>query len=373
MLLRSPIAVVSAGLVCSLGLSARAACAAVRARLESFEETLFFDDAGFPIVGAAIPPGALDLEGDDDTSVALPEARLAHMLAMAVLDCVTSGVGPPGLPSSAQPVTKVDPPRAALWVVAPEEGRYALGPAGLDRCFQECAAALGGGSFAQVGAERIGSPGLVEALAKAGDLLASPDIDVVLVAGVDSLLDAGDIAEALGRDRVLTHGVRDGFVPGEAAACVLVTRAPPPPAPGEPRRSPALTVRGLGSARETQTLDAELPSRGEGLARAIREALDQAGVAAHEVSARLADVSAESYFFEEASYAWSRLLRAPSPPGYQLVAPVTRVGHVGAAMGVLLLVLALDSLRRGLSAGPLSLVHLSGSGPPRGAVVVAAS
>ena len=46
---------ISAGLVCSVGLSAAAACAAMRAGIAMFEELPYADNRGQPIVGAVVP------------------------------------------------------------------------------------------------------------------------------------------------------------------------------------------------------------------------------------------------------------------------------------------------------------------------------
>lgn len=105
----------------------------------------------------------------------------------------------------------------------------------------------------------------------------------------------------------------------------------------------------------------------------MRQALSQAALAPHAVHTRLSDASGESHFFEDASYAWTRVLRERSPEGHRFGTPANRVGHVGAAMGPLLLALALDATRKRWAAGPHTLLQLSSAGPQRGAVVVSAA
>lgn len=351
-----PLTVVSSGVVCSLGLSAPAALAAIRASLDNFKETEFIDDLGFPIVGAAIPSGALDLPEEAAGFRVGGDARLARMFVLAATECLRAAGG-------------ADIARTPVLLLGPESPRLASSPDRMQRRLAVFERALGRPLHPESSFTRSGSPGLVEALFRARELLSSTAIPAVLVAGADSFLNPGDINDALSDERLLTSGCSDGFIPGEAAACLLVTRGP-----GKDARSAgALTITGLGSADESETRQADLCSRGVGLASAIRKALDEAGLPAHAMHARYTDISAEPYFFEESSYAWTRVLRRPSPPGYKMFTPVTRVGHVGCAMGPLLLAIVLDEARRGRAAGPNTLVHLSSSGAARGALLAVAS
>lgn len=355
MSIQDPVAIVSAGVVCSVGLSAPAACAAFRACLDNFKETLFVDHVGQQIIGAAISPGTLGLNNDDGW-ITGGEDKLARMLVLAVAECAGT-------------TSNIDIGRAALLIVGPEKHRSAISSAGLQRCLVACEDKLGKKLHQRSRVIQVGSPGLVEALHDARELLASREVQSVLVAGVDSFLNPGDINEALGDGRLLTRGSSDGFIPGEAAACVLVTNR----VIRNASRAPSLLVTGLGAAHEAQTQQANLRSRGVGLAQAIQQALWEGDIAAHAVHARYADVTAESYFFEEASYGWTRVLRAPSPVGYKFFTPVTRVGHIGAAMGPLILAVVLDNVCKGWAVGPNTLVHLSCSHTPRAALLVVAS
>ena len=70
--------IVSIGMVTAVGLDAPSACAAMRARLDGFQETRFLGPGGDWLVGAPVP---------------LPrnfigEKRLAHMAAAAILEAI---------------------------------------------------------------------------------------------------------------------------------------------------------------------------------------------------------------------------------------------------------------------------------------------
>lgn len=352
----APLVVVSAGVVCSVGLSVPAASAAVRASLDSFKETYFVDGTGNPIVGAAVPSGPLGLGGDGGGAITGGDEKLARMFALAAAECLDGAGG-------------LDAAEVALVLVGPEASRPGASDDELARRLEACEGAFGRRFHAERRVTRAGRPGLVGALASARELLGAGAVSAVLVAGVDSLLNAEDINDALSGDRVRTADNADGFIPGEAAACVLVTRAGDAGAP----RAPALSVAGLGAADEPDSWLSGKANVGRGLAQAMRQALAQAGVAGHAIHQRWSDCAGESFFFDEAAYAWGRVLRAPSPPGHRHWLLASSVGEVGAAAGPLVLALLLDAARRGWAPGPSALVHLSSAGSARAALVTMAS
>ena len=372
---KTPVAIVSAGAVTSVGLTAASTCAAIRASLDGFEETDFVDTIGERIVGARVPDEALGLDSDQAGSTLGGTGKLAAMFVKAATECVRGAGG-------------IDAARTALFLIGPETTRPGVSLDKLHECFSACEQAVGKAFHPASQITQIGGPGLAAALDLAGQLLSgargkqpglvpgtsAEPIDAVLVAGLDSYLNTDDVNDALVRGRLLTSNDSDGYIPGEAAACVLVTRIgdlPSADAAGDPHRI-VLQLGGVGLAAETQTLDIGRAGRGVALGAAMRKALSASGLHAHEIHWRLSDTSAESYFFEDASYAWSRVLRMRSPADFRLTTPSNRVGHIGAAMGPLLLTLALDAARKQWGSGANSLLQLSSASAPRGAVVVRA-
>ncbi len=361
------IAIIAAGAVTSVGLSAASTCAAIRASLDNFSETHFIDAMGEPLLGAMVPPSLLNTPQEQDGSTLGGTGKLAAMFVRAATECVSSGGG-------------IDASRTALLMIGPEASRPGFSMAKLKACFDACTAAIGKPFHAASRITQIGSPGLAAALQYARTLLtesAKTDlqpVQAVLIAGIDSLLNTEDINAALAAERLLSTDNSDGFIPGEAAACVLVTRLDAIAGTDMRgnRRPLVLRVAGSGLAQEGQTLDAGKPSRGMALANATKQALAQAKLPAHEMHSRISDATAESYFFEDASYAWTRVLRVRSPDSYRFHTPMNRVGHIGVAMGPLILALALDAARKDWDSGPNTLLQLSSAGAPRGAVIVTA-
>src|SRR5438067_9658402 len=69
----------SVGMVCSVGLSAPAACAAMRAGIAKFDELPYTNQSYQPVVGAAVPGLDFALKRSQ---------RLVDMLALALTDCL---------------------------------------------------------------------------------------------------------------------------------------------------------------------------------------------------------------------------------------------------------------------------------------------
>jgi 3-oxoacyl-[acyl-carrier-protein] synthase I len=367
------IAIIAAGAVTSVGGSAASTCAAIRSSLDNFKETHFIDEVGEPLLGAQVPNEPLGLADTADTTLQGNGAitggthKLAAMFALAATECVRAAGG-------------IDAARTALLLIGPEASRPGFSMAGLRKCFDACIAAIGKPFHATSRITQIGSPGLAYALQYAQELLAASaqsealPVQAVLISGIDSFLNTNDINAALTNERLLSSNNSDGFIPGEAAACLLAIRMDALAATdtqGRPRTQ-VLRVAGVGLAQEPNGLVSGKSNTGKGLAQAIRMALGQAHLQAHDIHHRLSDASGEEFFMDEATYAWGRVQRAPSPPGYVSLLTGASVGEIGAAAGPLLCALALDMARKQWGAGANTLIHLSNCDIPRGALVLQA-
>lgn len=340
--------VAGAGAATSVGLSLAATAAAIRAAVDNFQETQFIDEIGEPLLGAAVP---LQLPGEDEGLRTGGSERFGHALALAIEECLLgAGVALPLAPNVPLLLLGDDTrPGPMLETAYAVHGRCAHFFAQPERLHMQ--------------AFTSGESSCIAALAAAREFIAN-GAPQVLVAGVDSWLNNQDINHGLRHERFMTSTQGAGFIPGEAAAAILVAAAPPSQ-PG-----PVLLLRGLGLAEEPATLFSDHPCSGKGLAKAIAAALREAGLPPHAMNTRLCDVAGEEYFFEESAYAWARVLRSPLPPGYQYLQPATRVGHVGAAFGPLLIGYLWRLAQVGRLLGPHALVHLSSTQSLRGALVL---
>jgi 3-oxoacyl-[acyl-carrier-protein] synthase-1 len=123
----------------------------------------------------------------------------------------------------------------------------------------------------------------------------------------------------------------------------------------------------LYNGRDEGGLD--LPLRGDGMARAYTQALEEAGVKLSQVGYRISDVSGEKYFFLQSALAHQRLIRGRS--AFQdLWAPAESLGNIGAAALPLIAGKALISARRGYAPGSPVLIEASGDDGACGAAVL---
>lgn len=328
-------AILACGMTTAIGLDAPAACAALRARLDNFQETRFISRDGAWILGAEVPL--------DPPWRGLP--RLVRLLAGPLRECL-----------AACPQTPAAVP-LFLCVAEPERaGRLA----GLDdRLAADLAAALGVAFHPASRLVAYGQVGGAVGLDQARRLIASGAASRVIVAGVDSFLLAETLRAYDAAERLLSEANSNGFIPGEAGAAVLVG----------PARAGGLRLLGLGLAAERARLGSDLPLRADGLTAAIRQALAEAGHDFAEMSYRISDLCGEHYYFKEAALAAARLMRGPVDVP-DLWHPADGFGYTGAAALPLMLGVSLTAGRKRYAPGPLVLAHAAHDDGRRAAMVL---
>jgi 3-oxoacyl-[acyl-carrier-protein] synthase-1 len=123
-------------------------------------------------------------------------------------------------------------------------------------------------------------------------------------------------------------------IPGEGAACVLVV---------DPRRKgtpPVVAdILGVGLDTEPDTVLGTKTSIGTGLLAAVRKAVAAAGSSEATIELRVSDVNAERYRGLESMLAEARFYRQRRSQ-LPVVYPAMSVGDLGAASGVLLLIVS---------------------------------
>lgn len=330
------LAVRSAGLVSGLGTTLAECAAAIRFGANAFQPTRFIGRHGGWITGSPAPlePGLMG------------HARLVRMAATAISECVGA---------TAEPLP-------ILLAVAEESRPGRL--QGLDTLLLgEVARACGMPLHAASRIIPMGRVGGAVGLLSARRLLTEGAPQVV-VAGVDSLLVHKTIEALDASERLLTEANSNGFIPGEAAAAILV--GPPANAHEAP-----ITVEGLGFAREASPIGSGKPLRADGLVDAIRAALNNAGVAIEDCDHRFADVSGEHYTFREASLAVTRLLRVRREV-FGIWHLADCIGEIGAATLPAMLAVSLRAVVGDYLPGNVLLGHLGNDDGRRAAFVARA-
>jgi 3-oxoacyl-[acyl-carrier-protein] synthase-1 len=331
------IAIRSCGLVTSVGQSAPATCAAIRAKVSNPSETRFTDGAGAWITAHHVAL-ARPWHG-------LP--KLAKMGAMAIAECLA-------------------PVECAQWGAIPlllcaAEVERAGRVKGQDQQLYRAIEAELGASFAPASAIiPHGRVSAAIALAQAIRLIDDGSAEQVLVAATDSLLSAEALAAFASAGRLLTPDNSNGFIPGEGGGAILLGRA---------GAGPQLRCSGVGFGVEAASLASDQPLRADGLRTAILSALEFAKLRMCELDFRITDLSGEQYYFKEASLALTRTLRERKEQ-FDIWHPAETIGETGAVAGVAVLVLAQAACLKAYAPGPRLLVHMGSDDGRRAAAVL---
>jgi 3-oxoacyl-[acyl-carrier-protein] synthase I len=330
---KQPLQIVGSGLVTSVGLSTAAAAAAIRAGVSNAQLTRFMDWGGEWMAAHVVPIEAPN-----------PRAKLLQMAATAIGECLASAA-------------RESSTGTALVLCLPEASRPSTGNEVGESAIAELSSMVGTTFSADSSTIAVGRVGGFVGLHHARALLGEGKADAVLVAGVDSYVNWPALSHFENQHRLLTSKNSDGFLPGEAAAAVMVTR---------PVSGTALRCEGLGFAKESATVDASVPLRADGLVEAIRAAARDADCRAQDFDLRITALSGEHYYFKEAALAMARLVRDPMPEA-DLWHPADCVGEVGAAAGPLAMILAATGCAKGYAEASRILCHLSNDGAERSA------
>jgi len=333
------VAIMNAGLVTSVGLSAPTVCAAIRAGLTNHTETRFTDTNGEWIPGAQVP-----LE-----KPWRGREKLVQMLRLAIEECIEP-FGPP------------EPKELPVLLCVAEKPRNGRISGLDDDLFREVMECLGIDAHPELsGVIAYGRVGVPVALSKARAFIHERGMSRVLVAAADSLLVGPTLAELEGQGRLLSATNSNGFIPGEGAGAVMLSR--------HPGRGPQLTCVGLGFSEEPANVASDTPLRGDGLTVAINKGLADAGCQMHDIDFRITDNSGEHYYFKEAALALTRTMRERKAE-FEIWHPADCIGETGSAIGVVALAVALAACRKAYSAGPTILFHAGSDAGQRAAVIL---
>lgn len=336
--------VLATGMVTAVGLDADSSCAAMRARLDGFQETRFLGPGGAWQIGAPVP---------------MPRnwigvKRLANMAAMTIAEIFRK------VPEA------ID--RTDLILCLAEEGRPgSLTPDG-DAFATQIGHAISIMPRNPVNLVAFGRPSGFAALQQARQMLTQGS-EYVMILGVDNYLTARSIAHYLAEERLLTEDNHEGFIPGEAAAAILCTT----------QHSGALVLTGLGLAREQAFPGnsngpdgSSLPLRADGMVQAYKTALGECGRLHSDVTLKIGDHIGETFSFKQTALAMLRTQRERSD-----VQPIwtigSTIGNIGASVVPAMLSWAHAATQKKYApSGPI-LIEASGDDGACGAIVTEAA
>lgn len=344
----SPLAILSTGLVTAVGLSAPASCAAIRARVTNPIQTRFIDSSGEWITAHEVP---LEKPWGGRT-------RLAKMAALAIEDCLGA-------------LAPEDWARIPLILCVAESQRPGRLDGLEDRLPVEIQDELGVAFAGRPLVVPHGRVSIFDALSHARGLMASASIPGVLIVATDSLLSWPTLSWYERNRRLLTAANCNGFQPGEGAGAVLIGPCSPPGLSSllGPATGSQLVCTGVGTGIEPAHIDSEQPLRSDGLAQAIKAALQDAGSPVDQLDFRITDISGEQYYFKEASLAVSRLLRTRKEE-FDIWSPAESIGESGAVVGAAMIAVADAACRKRYAPGASILLHAANDDGSRGAAIL---
>ncbi len=332
------LAVLGAGMVTGVGLTAASACAAMRAAISGFTETRFKNSSGDWVIGCPAPLEKPWRSID----------RLANLVAPAIRECLaTAAAKPETIPLLLCVAEKERPGRFdGLDETLPEKIRTLLG---VQFHPSSCTIARGRG-------------GGVVALDMARNMILNERLPHCIVAGVDSFLVGRTLSTYEARHRLLTTANSNGFLPGEAGAAVLL-------GPAGASKKAELRCVAIGFGKEPVTVDSEEPLRGDGLVEAFCNLHRDGGVTLDDADYRYTDCNGEQYGFKQDRLAYARVVRKLKAR-FDHLHPADCIGEVGAAVGPCILGLALNAARKGYAPGPGVLCHFSSDDGERAAMIL---
>jgi 3-oxoacyl-[acyl-carrier-protein] synthase-1 len=347
--LLAPASIVGVGAQTPVGRTAPYAAAAVRARISCAEEH----------------PHLVDLRYEP---MVVAQARWLHD-EHDETDCAERmwALAEPALREALEPLEQLPPRPLRLSVVlALPEPRPGLPADRLAWLAQRLREELAGAVPVEV--VTAGHAAGLRSLELACRHLAEHRADACLVGGIDSSLCPETLNWLEAEGKLFTSRNPRGAIPGEAAAFCLVMTSDQIERVGLPSLAEVAVV---ATAEEPAPLGSRDPCIGEGLSQAFQSVLAKLSPEV-QVDHVLCDLNGEPYRADELAFTLARTSERFVRPG-AFRTPVDCWGDVGAASGVLLLMLAASAFQRGYAPGPLTLVSTSsGAHPLRAAAVLQA-
>lgn len=341
--------VAGVGMISAVGLTAPEVAASVRSGTMRLSETSLMDRRFQPFTLAEVPEDALPpLHATlEDRGLTSREARMLRLGEPALREC-----------RAALPATAAPPP---LIIALPESETTRP----LDDALILDGLAVQAGGFDREHSEAFfrGRAGGVRAIARALDWLVA-GAPYVIAGGIDTYRDLYVLGTLDREERVKSASNLDGFIPGEGAAFLLLTRAGSSAAAGV---RPFASVVGFGAAIEPGHRYSDAPYRGDGLAAAFAAALTGAAPIGDVYSS----MNGENHWAKEWGVAYMRNL-AHFVEDHGMHHPADCHGDTGAAAGPLMACLAALGIRDGYRRAPC-LVYGSSDHGERAAIVVTAA
>ena len=334
----------------AVGLTAASFAAAVRAGISGVGDHPFMvDDTGDPLQSALVPTIDPTLSGPERLAALAwgPVERLGQQLSLLnehdVMVLITLPEHRPG------------------WTLEDEQVLVA-------RLTEYCSSVIGSSTRLKLQVVARGHAGSLAAINQAVKAIRVLDCSAAIVLGVDSYFEADTIDWLLEHQQLITAETRSSFLPGEAAAILVLMD-------GAVRRTlqlPSLAIiRGSSVGNERVLIkDDEEESFGLGMTEAVSQAAATLKLPEEAVTDIYLDINGERYRSQEWAFVALRAWHVfRDPTAY--IAPADLYGDVGAASGTLFVILAAQAWAQACALGPHAMLCAGSEAGLRGVVILA--
>jgi 3-oxoacyl-[acyl-carrier-protein] synthase-1 len=321
--------IVNTGVICAIGIGTEQLSASFRTGLSGYVESPVVGRSSAPVVMAVVPEADLEaLNVSLEVEALSDRERRMLRLGGAALRQVSAGIDRP-LPMF-------------LALPEPNPGKRPTS----ERAFIEHLSTQSAVRVDAVASRyfELGRAGGLFAL-QAGVAALNADRESVIVGGIDTCVDLAWLARLDGERRLLGSDVKDGFVPGEGAAFLVLSRVP------RGASKEASVVRAVGTGEDPGHRYSDAPALGVGLSAALSDALSRTPQLPA-VKTCFAGLNGEHFGAKEWGVANSRHGKL-FDRALAFEHPADCFGDVGAAMGPLLIALADQTLRTQQRPGPM--------------------
>lgn len=340
--------IVHVGMITPLGSDYATSAAAVRAGMARFDQSSYTNDAFMPMKMAQVPGEALPPLQDalNNLGLTLRQKRLLRLLTPALSEALVTLPAEVSLPlfiGAAEAIPGCAAPLPARFLHLIKEQTKANIDTSLSRVFA------------------TGRVSGLQALEMAYRYFEATGQHLALVGAVDSYQDSLLLSKLSKERRILAVGMSDGFVPSEAACCLLVATE---------QGMRQLNVRSLGYvsrpgfANEPGHHYSEAPYKGEGLDASWKQVLTNRQ--GHPVNTLFSSMNGEHFWAKELGVSVSRNSQQLDPEMAH-VHPADCLGDIGAATAPVLIALALKGMQQKYYRPP-GLVSCASDTGPRAAV-----
>ncbi len=321
--------------------------AALDVGMSSYQEYNLQGENDPPIKFSPVPAGALTMRIPNRLpGMSPPQIRLLHLTAFALADIA------PQLPHIPLPLFLAGP--------EPYYPQQGIQQTFIQHLLNTTGVTIDTGHSRYIAA---GRSGVVQAIAAAFKYFAATKAHYALVGGVDSFYDMRTLGILEDNKRLAGKSRFDGFVPGEAAAFLLLAS---PHAPEPTHKNRLLILHRPATVNEPGHLRGDAPYTAEALATAIKQAISAIQAPANPVIDTLySSENGEMHYSKEMTVATLRNHNTLQTD-HTVYRPAECFGDIGAASAAVAIGLASIETK----SPHTSLISASSDGGPRSAICV---